>query len=264
MSFMHATTARVDVNVLALLAMPTLVLGALAVFVVRTMTGGRVRNERVASQGGTVFLSEFAMDFGYWLAGPVIRGLIRLGVHPDTLSYTALAVQFAAAFALGSGRFATGGWLLAMGAGMDALDGAVARGRKVASKAGEVLDSTVDRWAELAVFLSLIWYYRADAVGFWLAGASLAGALVVSYARAKAEVVGVNGKHGLMQRHERAVYLCAGTVLSPLLARYSEPDVVHPRHHLVLATLALIAVFTNLTAIQRTRFTRAELRKRQP
>ena len=85
---------------------------------------------------------------------------------------------------------------------------------------------------------------------------------MVSYARAKGEAMGVDARMGLMQRHERAAYLCLACVLSPLIAWWWEPDSTHPRYHLVLAALALIAVLANATGIQRTAFVRAELRKR--
>jgi hypothetical protein len=85
---------------------------------------------------------------------------------------------------------------------------------------------------------------------------------MVSYARAKAEAVGVDAKGGMMQRHERAVYLAAATLFSPLVALQFEAQGPHPRHFLLLATLALVAVFATLTSFQRTAFTRAELRRR--
>jgi hypothetical protein len=74
--------------------------------------------------------------------------------------------------------------------------------------------------------------------------------------------MGVDARMGLMQRHERAAYLGLSTVLSPLVAYWWEPDATHPRYHLVLAALALIAVLANATGIQRTAFVRSELRKR--
>ena len=89
-----------------------------------------------------------------------------------------------------------------------------------------------------------------------------AGAVMVSYVRAKGEAMGVAARMGLMQRHERAAYLGVATVLSPLLAWWWEPFASHPRYPLVLAALALIAVLANATAIQRTAFIRSELRKR--
>ena len=110
--------------------------------------------------------------------------------------------------AVAVGWFGLGGWTLVVGAMCDSLDGAVARERGLASDAGEVLDAAVDRWAEMAVFFGFAYYYRNDPVGFVLAAAACAGAVMVSYARAKGEAMGVDARMGLMQRHERAAYLC--------------------------------------------------------
>lgn len=74
--------------------------------------------------------------------------------------------------------------------------------------------------------------------------------------------MGVDVRIGYMQRHERAVYLCGATVVSAIGVPFWEPNDPHPRHYLVLAALALVALFSNLTAIQRFAVVRAELRKR--
>jgi CDP-diacylglycerol--glycerol-3-phosphate 3-phosphatidyltransferase len=235
---------------------------ALGAFAVKTTLTGRPQTERVTKQGGTPLLGEYFMEYGLWVFRPVVRACVRLGIHPDALSWTSLVLHLGAAVAIAVGWFGLGGWTLVVGAMCDSLDGAVARERGLASDAGEVLDAAVDRWAEMAVFFGFAYYYRNDPVGFVLAAAACAGAVMVSYARAKGEAMGVDARMGLMQRHERGAYLCLSTVLSPLVAFWWEPDATHPRYHLVLAALALIAVLANATGIQRTAFVRAELRKR--
>ncbi|MGO9829035.1 MAG: CDP-alcohol phosphatidyltransferase family protein [Myxococcaceae bacterium] len=245
---------------LAMLAGAFLV--AFGAFALKTALSGRPQSKRVTQQGSNSLLGSYFLEYGLWVFGPVVRACVRLGVRPDTLSWTSLVFHFGAAVALAQGAFGLGGSLLVVGAMCDSLDGGVARERGLASDAGEVLDASVDRWAEMAVFVGLAYYYRNDSVGFLLAAAALAGAVMVSYARAKGEAMGVEARMGLMQRHERAAYLCLSTVLSPLLAWWWEPAAAHPRYPLVLAALALIAVLANATAIQRTAFVRSELRKR--
>lgn len=235
---------------------------ALGAFALKSALTGRPQSKRVTQQGTTSLLGAYFMEYGLWVFQPAVRACVRLGVRPDTLSFTSLALHLGAAVALAVGWFGLGGWALAVGAMCDSLDGGVARERGLASDAGEVLDAAVDRWAEMAIFFGLAYYYRNDVVGFVLAGAACAGAVMVSYARAKGEAMGVEARMGLMQRHERAAYLCLSTVLSPLLAFWWEPGATHPRYPLVLAALALIAVLANATAIQRTAFVRSELRKR--
>jgi CDP-diacylglycerol--glycerol-3-phosphate 3-phosphatidyltransferase len=249
-------------SVAPLLGVTALFLAGLFAFSVRSAMYGRPHTERVTKQGGSPLLGEYFMEYGLWMFRPVTKLCIRLHIHPDVLSWTSLVLHLVAAVALGRGLFGLGGWILVFGAACDALDGAVARARGLSSDAGEVLDAAVDRVAEMAVFFGYAWYFRTDPLGFVLTAAACIGAVMVSYARAKGEGYGIDAKMGLMQRHERAVYLAVGALASSVVAWYWEPGNPHPRHYVVLVAMALVAVFANLTGIQRTAFTRAELRKK--
>jgi CDP-diacylglycerol--glycerol-3-phosphate 3-phosphatidyltransferase len=235
---------------------------ALVAYVIRSAVRGRIRTERVMKQGGTVLLGEYFMEYGYWVFSPLSRALIRWKVHPDVLSWSSLVLHCVAALAIAGGFFGLGGWLLLFGAMCDALDGTVARARGVASDSGEVLDAAIDRAAEMVVFFGYAYYYRNQPLGFVLCALACVGAVMVSYARAKGEAMGIDAKMGLMQRHERAAYLVVATLFSSLLAYFWEPGAAEPRHYLVLAALGLIALLSNLTGLQRTAFVRAELRKK--
>ena len=237
---------------------------AFVAFVVRSTIRGRPRNARVEEAGGSLLVSKYAMEYGVWLFGPVTRAAIRLQVHPDALSWASLLLQLAAAAALAGGSFGLGATLLILGAFPDAVDGAVARGRAMASDAGEVLDAAVDRWAEMAVFFGLAWYYRSFWPGFLLAVLACAGAVMVSYTRAKAATYGIRASGGLMQRHERAVWLSVATLGSNLAESW------HPTpagdlalYTPVLVVLGLIAVLGNWTGWMRMQLTRQELRRRE-
>src|SRR5919198_222028 len=141
--------------------------------------------------------------------------------------------------------------------------GPVARARGLASDAGEVLDAAVDRWAEMAVFFGYAWYYRSIWWGFILAVGACAGAIMVSYARAKAESFGIDAAMGLMQRHERAVWLALATLGSPIWELWRPTPVGQFAFHTpVLVALGVIAVVANWTGWLRTQYTRQELRKR--
>lgn len=236
-------------------------LGALAVFAVRSALHGVPRSERVEKQGGTVVLGKFLMEYGLWLFGPAARGAVRLGVHPDALSWASLVLHLAAAWLLAVGAFGLGGWVLVFGAACDALDGAVARARGMASDAGEVLDAAIDRWAEMAVFFGLAWYYRELWWAFLLAVAACAGSVMTSYARAKGEIYGIDARMGLMQRHERAAWLAVSTIFSGLWELW-RPSAGPPLHPVVLVALAAMALLGNWSGWQRTAFVRRELRRR--
>ncbi len=224
---------------------------------------GRPRTARVEKAGGSVVLSRYAMEYGLWVFGPVVRGAVRLGIHPDALSWASLVLQLGAAALVASGRLGGGAALFAVGAMLDAVDGAVARARGMASDAGEVLDAAVDRWGEMAVFFGLAWYYRAFWPGFLLAAGACAGAVMVSYTRAKAEAFGVDATLGLMQRHERSAWLWVAMVASSVWEAWHPAPAGQLALHLpVLVALGAIAGLANWTGWLRLRHTRRELRRR--
>jgi phosphatidylglycerophosphate synthase len=237
------------------------VLLSLGVYALRTAIHGRDHSQRVKQVGGSVLLGEYFMNYGIWLMQPIVNAAKRLQVHPDQISWASLLFHFAAAFSIGLGNFGVGGLLLCFGAGFDSIDGAVARAMGLACDAGEVLDAVIDRWAEMAVFFGFAWYYRDFPLGFLLAVTACAGAVMVSYTRAKGESMNIQAKMGLMQRHERGAYIAVATILaSPIEMIWPSPD--RPLYLIVLVVLGLIAFFGSLTSIQRTVFIRRELKKR--
>jgi CDP-diacylglycerol--glycerol-3-phosphate 3-phosphatidyltransferase len=247
---------------------PLAVIGAVSLsfvaFVLRSAIRGARPSARVEKAGGTVLLSKYVMEYGLWVFGPVTRTAIRLEVHPDALTWASLLIQLASGAVLAGGAFGLGGLLLALGALCDAADGAVARARGLASDAGEVLDAAVDRWAEMAVFFGLAWYYRPLWPGFLLAAGACAGAVMVSYTRAKAEAFGIRVTSGLMQRHERAAWLSVAMVLSSIWEAWRpDPGAGLALHVPVLGVLGLVALLGNGTAWVRIRLMREELRRRE-
>jgi len=244
-----------------LVALTAIFLLGLAWFAARAAWRGLPRTPRVERLGGSPILGRFFLEYGVWMFRPLERAAVRLEIHPDALSWSSLALHGVAALLLAVGAFGLGGWLLAFGAACDALDGAVARARGLASDAGEVLDAAVDRWAEMAVFFGYAWYYRELWWGFLLAAAACAGSVLVSYARAKGEIYGIDATMGLMQRHERAAWLAIATIFSALWQAF-RPSPGFSLHPLVLFALAAIAGFANWTGWQRTAFVRRELRRR--
>jgi CDP-diacylglycerol--glycerol-3-phosphate 3-phosphatidyltransferase len=247
---------------------PLVVLAAFSLsfvaFAVRSALHGAPRSARVERAGGSVLLTRTAMEFGLWMFGPLTRTAIRLEIHPDALTWTSLVLQLGAAALLGGGSFGLGAALLVVGAFCDAADGAVARGRAMASDAGEVLDAAVDRWAEMAVFFGYAWYYRTFWPGFLVAAGACAGAVMVSYTRAKAEAFGVDAAGGLMQRHERAVWLSVATLGSSVWDAWHPPAPgAFALHAPVLVALAVIAVLANRTGWARMQAARRALRARE-
>ena len=83
----------------------------------------------------------------------------------------------------------------------------------------------------------------------------------MGYARAKGKAVGIDPNVGWMARHERGVVLGTLTVLTPIATPFFEPGVAHPRHYLVWLAAALIALFTNMTAIWRAQFVMSRMER---
>ncbi len=167
---------------------------------------------------------------------PIGRALGRLGLHPNTLTLLGSLLTVGVAGVLASGRLNLGGWLLAVVAPLDALDGAMARVAHAKSRFGAFLDSTLDRVSEAALLLGLAIHYlqQGATTEVILAFVALTGATMVSYTRARAEGLGITCKVGILTRLERAVILIAGLVLGyPTVA------------------LWVLAIGTILTALQR-------------
>src|SRR3954470_15546101 len=235
----------------------------LAAYGIRVALAGRFAHARAQKEPGSPFLGRFLIEFGYWAFSPLEKACLLLGVTPNQLTAASLAASLGAALFFALGDPSVAGALVILCAIFDGLDGMVARARGTASDAGELIDAAVDRYAEIATFAGIAAYYRSYPLGFWLALTSLAGALLVSYARAKGEISGIDARMGSMNRGERAVYIGAAGVLSPYLARFAEPATVHPAFYLMLATLLLVAVMANVTAIRRFTFIHTQLRRRE-
>lgn len=228
----------------------------------RVARRGRFQHDRAKKEPGSVFLGRFLIEFGYWLFSPLEKLMHALHVTPNQLTAASLIASLAGAAAFAAGQPAWGGVLVLVCAILDALDGMVARSRGTASDAGELIDAAVDRYAEIATFAGIAAYYRHQPLGFWLSLTSLGGALLVSYARAKGEISGIDARMGSMNRGERALYVGLAGMVAPDVARWLEPGAAHPQFHALLFVLGLVAVLANITAVRRFLFIYQELRKR--
>lgn len=189
-------------------------------------------------------------------ARPVER-LVRIfaRVSPDVLTITGLALNGVACafFAFAGGKDYRSpillriGGLVALAASIfDMLDGRVARLRGRETKFGAFLDSTMDRYSDMLLFMGLLVLYARmdrtpDMVLVWVAAF---GSFMTSYARARAESLIPRCSVGLLERPERIVLLGVGALANRMVA-----------------ALWLIAVLSNVTAVQRVVYTYVELKK---
>lgn len=222
------------------------------------LLGGRPDAD--AQKKGTRFLmgvGDFLAHWFLWTLTPIERPLLRLKATPDIFNFAGLGFGLLSGVLIGTGRLELGGLAIALGGVSDILDGRLARALKLESDYGKFIDSTLDRFVEVFAFLGFVFYLRPHAWGPLVAAAAITGSLLVSYARARGESVGVLCKEGLMQRAERLALSCLACLSDPPLTSHFgwAPGSV------VLWALLLIAVGTFITAAQRTVWIARRLRR---
>src|SRR4029077_6057953 len=87
-----------------------------------------------------------------WLLDRIVGALAATGVNPNFLTFLGLVVNFAAAAAVAGGRFRTGGLVILFAGFLDMLDGQVARRQNRVTAFGAFYDSTLDRYADMALY----------------------------------------------------------------------------------------------------------------
>jgi phosphatidylglycerophosphate synthase len=223
--------------------------------------GGVPRSPRLEALGKKRVVPRIVIEYGYWLLHGMMRPLLVLRVSPDALTVASLLASAGAALAFAVGRFSVGGWLVYLSFICDGLDGLVARTTGVCSDRGEFFDSLIDRYADLLMFLGFAWYYRNDPIPFGIVALAMIVSSVMGYARAKGEALGIDPNVGWMQRPERAAIIGTLTVLSTLVGAFVEPGAAHPRQHLALFGLTVVAIFSNVTAVWRAHYVMARMKR---
>ncbi len=201
-----------------------------------------------------------------WFKGllePLARWLGKRNANPNWFTTLGFLLSILCAWEIAAGRLIVGGALVLVSGLFDVIDGAVARKTGRVTRFGALYDSTMDRYSEVTVFFGLGFYLIGN--HFYLTSVAavfaVGGSIMVSYIRARAETLGFRANVGLARRQERVIILGLGLVLNvfdPYLDRLLEDAfgkvsgawAAHPP--LALATsIVLLAVLTNLTAIQR-------------
>jgi CDP-diacylglycerol--glycerol-3-phosphate 3-phosphatidyltransferase len=183
----------------------------------------------------------------YRVIGPLTDWLVKRDVHPNLLTTLGFLVTSGSALAFHQHHVRLAGLLILLGGFFDILDGRVARLSHLGSKFGAFYDSTLDRISEIAVYFGILSLYNdyrlelGDVGMIYLIMLAMAGSLMISYTRARAEALGLDCRVGLMPRAERVV-LIGGAALF-----FGEAW-----NGLVLkGVILLLAILTNITAFQR-------------
>lgn len=171
-----------------------------------------------------------------WILEPIATFLNKIGLMPNTMTLLGLVGNIIGAAFLVKGDFLVGGIIILVMGPIDALDGTMARLRKMDGRFGGFVDSVTDRYSELFILGGLLGYFtlQNSPLGIILVYVAAAGSVLVSYIRARGQSVGWDSKAGILTRMERYLVIVPSLIFNfPLIG------------------LAIISVFSHITAIQR-------------
>ena len=175
---------------------------------------------------------------------PIAGSLLRAGVSPDAVTLVGTTGAVVGALVLfPRGQFLAGTLVVTLSVLTDLLDGAMARRRGTPSRFGAWLDSTCDRIADAAIFSGLALWFAGegdDRLLLWLALFCLVAGSVVSYAKARAEGLGLRCDVGLAERAERLILVLVGTGLAGLGVEVA-----------LAVLLWVLAIASGITVVQR-------------
>jgi CDP-diacylglycerol--glycerol-3-phosphate 3-phosphatidyltransferase len=188
----------------------------------------------------------FTTRFEAWVrrrAEALMAAVGRVPLTPNQVTVVGLVLTFFAAILVAFGQLRWAGVVLIFAGTCDILDGALARSTHSSYTYGAFLDSTLDRYSEGAIYIGLAAYFvgMSGPLQRWLVLATLAalaGSFLVSYVRARAQSLGFTCDSGLFARPERVVVTVVGLIFGG---------------YVLYAVVFLLAVLTNLTALQRIR-----------
>ncbi len=197
-------------------------------------------------------LVEIRKTAGNFLTQPVVKLLARTRISPNAITWLGFLLTLVAAALIGCGNLFVGGIIVLVAGFFDIVDGAVARSTNQVSRFGAILDSTLDRLSEAALLLGIlvIFAWGQSVTGVFLVGLALVGSIMVSYLRAKVEVLGIECKVGLFTRSERVIVLALGLLLSRF-------------NYALMIALAIIVSFIFFTVGERLVYARRQTKRDQ-
>jgi CDP-diacylglycerol--glycerol-3-phosphate 3-phosphatidyltransferase len=176
----------------------------------------------------------------------IVRWLALSKIHPNVLTFIGLIINIWAAWLFSQGKFFLAGVVVVGAAVFDMVDGRVARETGQVTRFGGFFDSVIDRYSDLALFMGLLVYYASINRFFYivLTAIVMAGSVMTSYTRARAENAIPSCKVGFMERPERVVLIIIGALFDR-----------------IAAVLWVLAVLSNVTVIHRMIHTWEETRR---
>lgn len=177
-----------------------------------------------------------------WLTTPVVNALARLGVTPNMLTVGGVVGNAGAGVLCANGEFLWAGVVLLASSSLDMFDGALARATGKATPFGSAFDATMDRLSESLVFFGLlVWETdKSNRTEELLIFVAIVGSILVSYVRARAEILGIKLREGAFTRFERVSLLGIGLIVH---------DVTD--ENVLVWVLWALAALASFTAVQR-------------
>lgn len=180
---------------------------------------------------------------------PVARALLKIGLTPDAVTWIGtIGVSTAAFVFYPRGSFLVGTLVIILFIFSDMLDGTMARLSHRSGNWGAFLDSTLDRIADGAIFLSLLIFFAITGQ-YWLVGATsicLIGGMIVSYAKARAEGLGMTCNVGIAERTERLALVLVPTLIAGFGVPYIQAVALW-----VLAILTVVTIFQRMAHVHK-------------
>lgn len=165
-------------------------------------------------------LEKYRSGFASFLR-PLVRLLARLHIHPNVVTVGGTVVFAGAGFAAALGHWWWSVPIGLVGAGLDGVDGVLAREHGKKTVFGGILDSVCDRFTEIFWLSGILAYYLRTTPTNWVPVALIfvviTGSLTISYIKSRAEAAGVECKGGIMQRPERLIIIAVLLLTGPTI-----------------------------------------------
>ncbi len=173
--------------------------------------------------------------------GRIMDRVTRIPVTANQVTAAGFILNAIAAVLVYREAWIAAGVLFLIGSILDIFDGAIARARGEAGPRGAMIDSVLDRISEAVILaaIALVFARNGDQIALIAVIVALTGSLMTSYLRARAEALGLDGKHGVMARAERVVLIAAALLFAPFGA--------------LPWGIILLAILTSITVAQRAR-----------
>jgi CDP-diacylglycerol--glycerol-3-phosphate 3-phosphatidyltransferase len=185
------------------------------------------------------------------IVADVVKSFRRIPLSANQVTAVGFGLNVLAAVLIYERVWVAAGAAFLLGSILDVFDGAIARSKGEDGPRGAFIDSTFDRIAEAAVLtaIALVFAQDGNEVALVAVFVALVGSFMTSYARARAEALGLDGTSGLMARAERVVLLGAALLFAPL--------------GVLPWGIGLLAILSAITVAQRTRYVLSQMRDLQ-